>query len=40
VLGMATAEARAERLARAQRLYPRFFALAEEIVATHPGIID
>lgn len=39
-LGMATVEARAERLAHAQRLYPRFFALAEEIVATHPGIVD
>jgi hypothetical protein len=39
-LGMATATARAERFARAERLFPRFFALAEEIVASHPAIVD
>jgi hypothetical protein len=39
-LGMATAEARGARFAHAERLYQRFFALADEIVAAHPGIID
>jgi hypothetical protein len=39
-LGMGTAKARAARISRAQRLYPRFFALAEEIAAIHPDVVD
>jgi hypothetical protein len=32
--------ARERRFARAHRLYDRIFALAEEIAAGHPGIVD
>jgi hypothetical protein len=39
-LGMAAAEARAARFARATQLYRRVFALAADIVATHPGMYD
>lgn len=39
-IGMETAEARATKFDQAIDLYDRFFALAEEIVAIHPGIVD
>lgn len=39
-LGMETAEARDAAFARATRVYDEIFALAEEIVAAHPGIVD
>jgi hypothetical protein len=39
-LGLDTAEARAVRFEQMERLYERVFALAEEIVARHPGIVD
>lgn len=38
--GAVSDEARASRLTRAKRLYDRIFALAEEIIATNPAIVD
>jgi hypothetical protein len=38
--GSVSDEARAHRLKRATRLYDRIFALAEEIIATNPAIVD
>lgn len=38
--GAVSDEARARRLTRATRLYDRVFALAEEIIATNPVIVD
>ncbi|MDQ3693973.1 MAG: hypothetical protein M3464_10130 [Chloroflexota bacterium] len=39
-LGLDTTEARAAAIERAIRLYDRIFALADEIVANHPGVVD
>jgi len=39
-LGFDTAEARAARFAQANRLYDQVFALAAEIIAKHPRIVD
>lgn len=39
-LGLETAAARAESIERAMRLYERIFAFAEEIVASHPEVVD
>jgi hypothetical protein len=39
-LGMETVEARAAATERAKQIYERIFALADGIVAQHPGIVD
>ena len=39
-LGLDTAAARAARFEQANRLYDQIFALAHEIVANHPGVVD
>ena len=39
-LGLDTAEARAAAIERATRLYDQIFALADEIVANNPGVMD
>ena len=37
---MDKAEVRAEKFAQIERLHGRIFALADEIVANHPEIVD
>ncbi|MGH8576311.1 MAG: hypothetical protein ACREXJ_05235 [Gammaproteobacteria bacterium] len=37
---MDSADVRSARFDEASRLYDRFFALAQEIVASHPDVID
>jgi hypothetical protein len=39
-LGMDTTAARAAKFEQANRLYDQFFALASDIIAKHPGIVD